>query len=152
MLIASPALCKPLTADSRPAPGPERLTSTSFIPSPIALFAASWAATVAAKADDFLDPEYPLLPADAQAIIFPVKSVMETIVLLNVALTCAIPLGTVLCIFFLAFATVGFLTIAAFCVSCFAKIHSPLLLLIRNSFPFSFTRTRVRSGPLPSDG
>jgi hypothetical protein len=42
---------------------------------------------VAAKADDFLDPEYPDLPADDQATTFPDGSEIAIIVLLKVALT-----------------------------------------------------------------
>ena len=55
--MSSPELCSPLTADSLPAPGPLRLTSTSRMPAAIAAFAASCAATVAANAEDFLDPD-----------------------------------------------------------------------------------------------
>jgi hypothetical protein len=93
-VIPSPALWSPRTADSRPAPGPFKFTSTSFMPIPMAIFAASCAATVAAKAEDFLDPEKLTFPADAQAMTRPEGSVMAIIVLLKVALTCAIPEGT----------------------------------------------------------
>ncbi len=92
--MSSPALCNPLTADSRPAPGPFRLTSTSFIPWVMATFPASCAATVAAKAEDLRDPEKFTFPADAQARTFPAGSVIVTIVLLKEALTCATPDGT----------------------------------------------------------
>src|SRR5947199_10581891 len=115
MLTASPELIRPRTADSRPAPGPHKFTSHSFIPSEIASFAAVCAATVAAKADDFLDPEKLAFPADDHAITFPAKSVIETMVLLKVAFTCAIPAGTVRVIFFLT-RTPAFLG-GAFC-SC----------------------------------
>src|SRR5260221_10342767 len=93
--MARPELCRPRTADSLPAPGPERFTSTSFMPTAIAFLAASCAATVAANAEDLRDPTYPTLPEDAQEMTFPVKSVMEMMVLLKVALTCTMPLGTV---------------------------------------------------------
>src|ERR1043165_9986473 len=119
MVIARPELCKPRTADSLPAPGPDRLTSTSFMPRDMAAFAASCAATVAAKAEDLRDPMYPTLPADAQEITLPVKSVIEMMVLLNVALTCTIPLGTFRIVFFRVLAMVGFLAIV-FCASCLA--------------------------------
>ncbi len=95
----------PLTADSLPAPGPDKLISTSCIPNAIADFAASCAATVSANAEDLREPIYPTFPDDAQATTLPVRSVMETIVLLNVALTCTTPLGTVRIVFFLALAT-----------------------------------------------
>ena len=75
-VITNPVLSKPLTADSRPVPGPLRLTSTSFIPNPIANFPASCAAWVAEKAEDFLEPETPIFPAEAQATVFPERSVI----------------------------------------------------------------------------
>src|SRR5262245_10267504 len=98
-VITRPALCKPRTADSLPAPGPFKLTSTSFMPCAIATFAASCAATVAANAEDFREPEKLTFPAEAHAITFPIGSVMETCVLLKVALTNARPLGTVRAVF-----------------------------------------------------
>jgi hypothetical protein len=86
--MESPELCKPRTADSLPAPGPFKFTSTSFIPTwLIAPFAASWAATVAANADDFLEPEKLTLPAVAQEMTFPAWSVMVIVVLLKDAFT-----------------------------------------------------------------
>lgn len=117
-LIASPALCKPRTADSRPAPGPLRFTSHSFIPRLIASLAAFCAATVAANAEDFREPAKFALPAEDQEITFPAKSVIATIVLLNVAFTCAIPEGTFRTTFFFT-RTLGFFG-GAFC-SCFDK-------------------------------
>jgi hypothetical protein len=126
--MRSPELCNPRTADSRPAPGPLRLTSTSLIPTDIAAFAASCAATVAANAEDFLDPEKFTLPADAHEMTLPERSVMATVVLLNVALTCAMPLGTVRCVFLRVLATV-FLT-TFFCISCLAKIQTPYFFLL----------------------
>src|SRR3990167_940191 len=91
-LITRPALCNPRTADSRPAPGPLRLTSHSFIlTKETASLAAFCAATVAAKAEDLREPEKFAFPAEDQEITFPAKSVIETIVLLKVAFTWAIP-------------------------------------------------------------
>jgi len=118
MLMASPALCKPRTADSRPAPGPLKFTSHSFMPRAIASRAAFWAATVAAKAEDLRDPAKFDFPADDHEMTFPAKSVIATIVLLNVALTWAIPEGTLRTIFFFTL-TCAFFG-GAFC-SCFAK-------------------------------
>lgn len=86
-LIASPALCSPLTADSLPAPGPFRFTSHSFIPNAMASLAAFFAALVAAKAEDFRDPVKFALPAELEDTTFPARSVIEIMVLLNVALT-----------------------------------------------------------------
>ena len=93
-VIINPVLCRPRTADSRPAPGPFRLISTSFIPSAIAALPASCAATVAANADDFLEPEKLTLPAEDQEMTLPAGSVIAIIVLLKVAFTKAIPEGT----------------------------------------------------------
>ena len=85
--MVNPILCKPRTADSLPAPGPFKYTSISFIPWLIATFPTSCATTDAANAEDFLDPEKFTFPAEDQAITFPAGSVIETIVLLKVALT-----------------------------------------------------------------
>jgi hypothetical protein len=57
------------------------------MPQDIASFPAFWAATVAAKADDFLDPEKLDFPAEDHEITFPEGSVIVTIVLLKVAFT-----------------------------------------------------------------
>ena len=73
-------------------------------------------------------------------------------VLLNVALTWAIPLGTLRACFFLVFAMVGFFTIV-FCVSCLAKVHAPLFLLISNGFSLPFrVRELVRVAVLGLEG
>lgn len=120
ILIDSPVLISPRTADSRPDPGPLRFTSHSFIPCAIASRPALCAATVAANADDFLDPEKFAFPADAQETTFPARSVIAMIVLLNVALTCAIPEGTVLVFFFLTRAAAFF----GGALSCLANVLS----------------------------
>jgi hypothetical protein len=91
------------------------------MPRAIASFAAFCAATVAAKAEDFLEPEKFALPADDQDTTFPARSVIAIVVLLNVALTCAIPAGTVRAIFFFTLTEAFFG--GAFC-SCFAKVIS----------------------------
>ena len=70
------------------------------MPRAIASLAAFCAATVAANADDFLEPAKFAFPAEDHATTFPAKSVIATIVLLNVAFTCAIPAGTVRMTFF----------------------------------------------------
>ncbi len=157
-----PELSKPRTADSLPAPGPFKFTSHSFIPRDIAAFAASWAATVAANAEDFRDPVKFAFPAEDQAMTFPARSVTETIVLLKVALTWTMPAGTFLMIFF--FTLTGFFVAAVvaavffaadFAVSCLAKGTSPIQkldFLIRNGFSLSFSRTRISTCALPSDG
>jgi hypothetical protein len=88
------------TALSRPEPGPLTRTETVLIPLSIARRAASSAATCAAKGVLFREPLNPLLPAVAQLITSPFKSVIVMIVLLNVALMCATPAGTFLLAFF----------------------------------------------------
>ena len=85
MEMVIPELWSPRTADSRPAPGPFRMTSTSRRPNAEAALAAFCAATVAAKAEDLRDPLYPEVPADAHAITLPAGSVMVMMVLLKVA-------------------------------------------------------------------
>ena len=64
-----------------------------------AILAASWAATVAAKAEDLREPEKFTFPAEAQVTTLPEGSVMTMIVLLNVAFTCTIPTGTFCAVF-----------------------------------------------------
>src|SRR5207245_78566 len=106
------------TADSLPAPGPFKFTSHSFIPKVIASRPAFWAATVAAKAEDFREPTKLAFPAEAQEMTLPARSVIVMIVLLKVAFTCAIPAGTVRRVFFFI-RTPGFFG-RSFC-SCLAK-------------------------------
>jgi hypothetical protein len=91
------------------------------MPTDIASLAAVCAATVAANAEDFLDPEKFAFPAEDQEITLPARSVIATVVLLNVAFTCAMPEGTVRAIFFFT-RTAAFLG-GAFC-SCLAKVIS----------------------------
>jgi len=94
-LISSPAAARARIEDSRPAPGPLTLTSTRFIPWSIALRAHASAVCCAAKGVDFREP-VKVIPAFAQATVFPFKSVIVIIVLLKVAWICAIPSGTFL--------------------------------------------------------
>src|SRR5260370_26825144 len=61
----------------------------------MALRAAFSAVTCAACGVIFREPFQPDAPAEAHAITFPCGSVSETIVLLNEALMCAAPRGTV---------------------------------------------------------
>src|SRR4051812_21779447 len=90
-------------ACSRPAPGPLTFTSTSTIPLLRACCAAFSAARPAAYGVLLRAPlKNPPFPADAHAIVSPFVSVIVTIVLLNVALMCAIPRVTPLRIFFFA--------------------------------------------------
>src|SRR5262249_24201327 len=90
-VIAKPTACNARSADSRPEPGP--FTSLSRVPMPcsIALRPASSAATCAAYGVDLREPLNPWLPDDDQAIALPWASVIVIIVLLKVALTCAVP-------------------------------------------------------------
>ena len=83
-MILNPLACKALNAVSLPDPGPLTSTDKIFIPYSKALAAAESAATCAAYGVDFLDPLKPFCPAEAQDIIFPSVSAIETIVLLKV--------------------------------------------------------------------
>src|SRR5215208_3095644 len=78
-------------ADSRPEPGPCTRTCTRRTPSESASRAACSAATVAANGVDFLEPLKPALPDEPHDTVFPLGSVMVIVVLLNVALMCAMP-------------------------------------------------------------
>src|SRR4051794_5086513 len=90
-----------MIACSRPAPGPFTFTSTSTMPCLRASTAAFSAARPAAQGVLLRAPLMPaIVPADAQLIVSPLVSVMVTIVLLNVDLTCATPRVTPLRIFF----------------------------------------------------
>src|SRR6185369_7810140 len=64
------------------------------IPASCAFFAASYAACCAAKGVPLRDPRNPRAPADDCAIRLPSRSVIEIIVLLKEAATCAMPMGT----------------------------------------------------------
>src|SRR5262245_31172783 len=85
---------------SRPAPGPFTNTATERMPCSMARRAASSAASCAAKGVLLREPLNPREPADDQAIVAPLMSVMVTIVLLNVDWMCAMPVETFLRVFF----------------------------------------------------
>src|SRR5580698_3637561 len=90
-LILNPAALSARSADSRPEPGPLTYTVTLRTPCSNAFFAASSAASCAANGVDLREPLKPHVPALDQATTFPETSVIETIVLLNVAEMCATP-------------------------------------------------------------
>ena len=90
-LDLQPAVASAWIADSRPVPGPCTRTCTRFTPSPSASRAHCSAATVAANGVDFLDPLKPALPDEPQATVLPCMSVIVMVVLLNVAVMCAMP-------------------------------------------------------------
>src|SRR5665811_818114 len=73
-------------AVSRPEPGPLTKTSTLRMPCSMARRAAASAAICAANGVDLREPLKPTCPAEAHAITFPMGSVIETMVLLNVLL------------------------------------------------------------------
>src|SRR5450759_243160 len=73
-------------AVSRPEPGPLTKTSTLRMPCSMARRAAASAAICAANGVDLREPLKPTWPAEAHAITFPMGSVMDTMVLLNVLL------------------------------------------------------------------
>ena len=97
--ILKPLDCNARKAVSLPAPGPFNLTTKVFNPCSCAFDAAASAAICAAYGVDFLDPLKPFEPADDHATTLPLSSAIDTIVLLNVAFTKAIPVV----IFFLTF-------------------------------------------------
>ena len=136
-----PAACIDLMADSRPAPGPFTLTSTSLTPRSAAFLAAVSAAIPAAKGVDFFDPLNPELPVDAHAIVLPSLSVMVTMVLLNVARMCATPLDTARASFFVFF-TLLFLFSTVFWLR-------PFCFLSYDAYGFTGSLPRPRVGPCP---
>ena len=75
------------TAASLPAPAPRTSTSTSRSPCSLPLRAASSAALCAANAVDLREPLKPAVPALPQQMTLPLRSVIVTIVLLNVDCT-----------------------------------------------------------------
>src|SRR5215471_6406983 len=98
-VILKPVEASARSADSRPEPGPFTNTLSERMPCSMALWAASSAASWAANGVDLREPLKPFTPADDQATTLPETSVMVTIVLLNEAVMCAMPLW----MFFLTF-------------------------------------------------
>ena len=86
-LTVMPACCRAVMALSRPDPGPQTRTSTSFTPNFAAFSAACCAAICPAKGVLLRLPLNPHVPALAQHNASPLVSVMVTVVLLNVAFT-----------------------------------------------------------------
>src|SRR6476661_9187447 len=103
-LILKPAALRARSADSRPEPGPLTYTVTLRMPCSIAFFAASSAASCAANGVDLREPLKPHVPELDHATTFPETSVIETIVLLNVAEMCATPVWMFFRTFFFCFA------------------------------------------------
>src|SRR5207342_3515780 len=89
-----PAAASERIAVSRPEPGPFTNTSTFCRPCSWAWRAAFSAASCAANGVDLREPLKPTLPALAQLSVLPCRSVMVTIVLLNVDLMWACPWTT----------------------------------------------------------
>src|ERR1019366_3692099 len=119
-----PAVESARTADSRPEPGPLTRTSTTRSPLSPALLAAVSAACWAAKGVPLRDPRKPSEPALDHEITFPCKSAMVTIVLLNEAATCTIPVCTIFFSFFLN--SFFFPVFAAALAMCFLYLMSLL--------------------------
>src|SRR5262245_14714634 len=96
------------------------------MPCSIALWAASSAASCAANGVDLREPLKPFTPADDQATTLPETSVIVTMVLLNDAVMCAMPLW----MFFLTFLTLGFDLAASGAPAppdCSAMTYAPVL-------------------------
>src|SRR5712692_3685479 len=89
--ISSPVAASERMAVSRPDPGPLTKTSTFDKPCSWARRAAASAASCAANGVDFREPLNPTLPALAHDRVFPSRSVIVTMVLLNVDLMWACP-------------------------------------------------------------
>src|SRR5439155_8129890 len=106
--ISSPAAASDRIAVSRPEPGPFTKTSTFWRPCSWAPRAAFSAASCAANGVDLREPLKPTLPALAHEIVLPCRSVIVTIVLLNVDLMCAWPCTTFFFSFLRAFFALGF--------------------------------------------
>src|SRR5207244_7122945 len=98
-LMTRPAACSAVIADSRPEPGPLTRTSISFRPNFVARSAHVSAARWAAKGVLLRLPLKPDVPAVAQHNTSPLRSVIVTVVLLNVALICATARATLRRIF-----------------------------------------------------
>lgn len=93
-LIFNPDPLSTLRAASLPGPGPLMYTSISLAPFCFATSTTFAIATVAAYGVDFFDPENPAVPVEPQHTVFPSTSVNVAMVLLNVAVTYILPLGT----------------------------------------------------------
>src|SRR6185503_7736505 len=104
LVILRPQAFRARTADSRPGPGPPTRTSTFFTPCSCAATPAFSAATCAANGVDLREPRKPQPPEVAQESVFPWRSVIVMMVLLNDACTCAMPSSTFLRAFFGFFA------------------------------------------------
>src|SRR5580658_2033537 len=91
VVMVMPAACSARSADSRPEPGPETLTSRVRTPCSDAFLPASSAAIWAAYGVDLREPLKPIMPALDHEMVLPCASVMVTVVLLNEAFTCATP-------------------------------------------------------------
>src|SRR6516165_8259356 len=142
-LMFNPAACSAVIADSRPEPGPFTRTSISFKPNLDARSAATSAARWAANGVLFRLPLKPTVPADAKQSTSPLVSVIDTIVLLNVALMWAMPRLTLRrCLRFFVFAMGvlgGMILLAA---------HFLDALLAGNGLARALTRTSVGSRSL----
>src|SRR5580658_9534267 len=91
VVIVMPAACKARSADSRPEPGPDTLTSKVRTPCSAAFLPASSAAIWAAYGVDLREPLKPIMPALDHEMVLPCASVMVILVLLHDAFTCATP-------------------------------------------------------------
>src|SRR5438094_10354488 len=107
--ISRPVAARDRIAVSRPDPGPFTNTSILVRPCSWARRAAASAASWAAKGVDLRDPLKPTFPALAHESVFPSRSVIVTIVLLNVDLMWAWPCAMFFFYFRRGFFAFGFL-------------------------------------------
>src|ERR687891_1256637 len=144
--ISSPVAASDRMAVSRPDPGPLTNTSTFLTPCSWARRAAASAASWAANGVDLREPLNPTFPALAHEIVFPSRSVIVTIVLLNVDLMCAAPWAMFFFSFFRAF-FFGLATYFAFRLTptvFFGPLRVRALVWVR--WPWT---GRLRRGRLP---
>jgi len=92
-LIEIPVACSALRADSRPGPGALHVDPDGAEPLLLRLAYRALGGHLGRKRVPFREPLNPDIPDDAQEMTFPVRSVMVTMVLLNVDWMWAIPSG-----------------------------------------------------------
>src|SRR5438128_871404 len=151
-LMSNPLAASARIADSRPAPGPLTLTSMVRTPCSCASCAAFCAATCAANGVPLREPLNPMRPALDHASTLPTGSVMDTIVLLNVAAIDATPCGTFFFSFFFvparrapAFGAFAVVVVAIASCSSFFVLRTTKNELLLRCFLLTGDRALARS-------
>src|SRR5512134_952054 len=146
-VTSRPAAASERIAVSRPEPGPFTKTSTFCSPCSWAARAALSAAICATYGVDLREPLKPTLPALAHDTVFPCRSVIVMIVLLNVDLMWACPWTTFLRSRRLVFRALGF----AMLCSSLAGLLLGRLLLAGDRLARALAGARVRVRALAAD-